>query len=77
MVPLLAPTQLPFFLAYLLWLPQMFLYSDTPQPRPPSFRLAQAIFQTSLLPYKYANNIIPVIPLGVVQPFFAHRIDLT
>jgi hypothetical protein len=27
----------------------------------PSFRLAQAIFEPNLLPYKYPNNLIPVI----------------
>jgi hypothetical protein len=39
----------------------LFLYSDTPPPCPPSFRLAQAIFKPNLFPCKYPNNLIPVI----------------
>ena len=37
------------------------LYLDTPCPHLPSFRLAQAIFELNLFPYRYKNNVIPVI----------------
>jgi len=41
--------------------PQSLLYSDTPPPRQPSFRLAQAVFEPILFPCKYPNILIPVI----------------
>ena len=67
-LPFLTPTQSRFSLTYLLWPPlgvfalhSLLLYSDMPPPRPPSFRLAQAIFEPNLFPYKYPNNLISVI----------------
>jgi hypothetical protein len=39
----------------------MFFYSDTPLPRRPYSRLAQVIFEPKVFPYKYPNNIVPVI----------------
>ena len=39
----------------------LFLYLDTPPPCPHSFRLAQAILKPNLFPYKYPNNLIPLI----------------
>jgi hypothetical protein len=39
----------------------LFLYSDTPPPRHPSFLLPQDIFEPNLFLYKYLSNLIPVI----------------
>ena len=45
-----------------LALHSLILYSDKKPPsRPPSVRLAQAVFEPNLFPYKYPNNLIPVI----------------
>jgi hypothetical protein len=40
----------------------LLLYSDTPPPRPPTFRLVQDIFEPNLFRYKYPNNLVPVTP---------------
>jgi hypothetical protein len=39
----------------------LYLYSNTPPPRQPFFRLAQAIFGPNLFSQKYPKNLIPVI----------------
>jgi len=39
----------------------LFLYSDAPPACHPSIRLARAIFEPNLFPYKYVNDVIPVI----------------
>jgi hypothetical protein len=41
--------------------PLPFLYSGTPPPHPPSFRLAHTIFEPNLFLYKYSNNLVSVI----------------
>jgi hypothetical protein len=39
----------------------LFLYLDTPLPRPSCFRLARDIFEPNLFLYKYPNNLVAVI----------------
>jgi len=67
-LPFLTPTQHHFSLIYLLLAstwglcpPQSVSLLRHAPPHPPSFGLAQAIFESNLFPYKYPNNLIPVI----------------
>ena len=67
-LPFLTPTQHHFSLSTYYWPPHrvfalhsLFLYSDMPPSHPPSFWLAQAIFQPNLSPYTHPTYLIPVI----------------
>ena len=69
-LPSLALTQCRFCITHLpcpplgvLALHGLFPYSDMPplHPPPPLFWLALVILETNLFPYKYPNNLIPVI----------------
>jgi hypothetical protein len=68
MVPLPPTNKDPFLITYFLlattWvlsLYTLFLYSDTPTPCRCSLRLAQAVCEPNIFPYKYLNNLIQVI----------------
>jgi hypothetical protein len=70
-LPFLAPTQGRFSLTYLLqasvWgvcKPKPVSLPGHDPPHPPSFRLAQAIFEPNLSLYKYPSYLIPIILLA-------------
>ena len=48
----------------------LFLYSDTPLPRAPSFQLAQAIFEPNLFPEVFLNVTEVCLTLTEVFPCF-------